>query len=167
MASDWVVIGEFGGPHGVRGQIKLKSATDPIEAVEDYLPWSIQEHGQWRELDVEEVKFQGGLPLVRIRHFEDRDEVRVFTGKLIAVPRSRLPALATEEYYWTDLIGVTVQDPEGRPFGILDHFLETANHDVMVILGERRYLIPFIREEIVKKVSLAERLMVVDWDRDF
>jgi 16S rRNA processing protein RimM len=54
-----------------------------------------------------------------------------------------------------------------RTLGRLDHLLETGANDVMVVKGEREYLVPFIEGQVVKSVDLETREIRVDWDPDF
>jgi len=45
---------------------------------------------------------------------------------LIAVPRAELPQQPEGEYYWSDLIGLSVENLAGETFGIVDSLLETG-----------------------------------------
>lgn len=168
MTSPWVVIGSFSSPHGVKGYIKVKSEMSSPEAVADYLPWHMEVDGEWHPVAVDDVQLIGGQPVVHIEGFDDRDEVRVFTRRVIAVPRSRLPKLPADEYYWADLLGIEVRDTTGLALGILDAWMETGSNDVLVVVQEKkRHLIPFIKQEVVKAVDLKARVMVVDWDINY
>jgi 16S rRNA processing protein RimM len=78
-----------------------------------------------------------------------------------------LPPAPEGEYYWTDLIGLTVINREGVTLGQVDHLLETGANDVLVVKGERERLIPFLLELVVLEVDLAQRMLRVDWEEDF
>jgi 16S rRNA processing protein RimM len=43
----------------------------------------------------------------------------------------------------------------------------TGANDVMVVKGERRRLIPFVLDEVVKRVDRESGTIQVDWDPDF
>ena len=48
----WVVIGRISGLYGVRGWVRVRSETDPREAIVDYSPWYLQRGERWDELDM-------------------------------------------------------------------------------------------------------------------
>ena len=56
---------------------------------------------------------------------------------------------------------------QGESLGRLDHLFETGGHDVMVVIGDRRRLIPFVQEKVVREVRLEQHIIVVDWDPTF
>jgi 16S rRNA processing protein RimM len=51
--------------------------------------------------------------------------------------------------------------------GRVDHLFETGANDVLVVLGERERLIPYVWGEVIRSVDLDAGLLVVDWDPDF
>ena len=57
-------------------------------------------------------------------------------------------------------------DEDNLNLGILDSFFETGSNDVMIVIGnsKNRMLIPFINEEVVKKVDLKKKIISVDWN---
>ena len=55
----------------------------------------------------------------------------------------------------------------GIDFGVVDALFETGANDVMVVNGERERLVPWIMGDVIKSVSLDDRIIVVDWDPDF
>ena len=75
--------------------------------------------------------------------------------------------LADDEYYWSDLVGLTVMSSEGQAYGVIERMLETGANDVMVVQGDRERLIPFAMDQVIKSIDLGEKKMVVDWDADF
>jgi ribosomal 30S subunit maturation factor RimM len=50
--------------------------------------------------------------------------------------------------------------------GAVDHFVDTPGNAVMVIKGEREYLVPVTREHL-RSVDKAARALIVDWPADF
>ena len=55
----WVVIGRVSGLYGVRGWVRVRSETDPREAIVGYSPWHLQRDGRWEEYRVEEGRGLG------------------------------------------------------------------------------------------------------------
>jgi 16S rRNA processing protein RimM len=161
------MIGRISGLYGVRGWVKVFSYTSPITNILNYSPWQLCQHGQWRTLSVCEGRAHGKGIIARLESIPDRDEAARLLGAEIAVNREQLPPAPEGEYYWTDLIGLTVINREGVTLGQVDHLLETGANDVLVVKGERERLIPFLLELVVLEVDLAQRMLRVDWEEDF
>jgi 16S rRNA processing protein RimM len=162
-----VVLGRVSGVFGVRGWVKVFSETDPMENILTYSPWYLRVRGAWLERRLLEGKVQGKGIVAHIEGYEDRDRAALLTGSRIGVPRERLPELAHDEYYWSDLEGLEVRTLAGAELGFVSHLFDTGANDVMVVRGERERLIPYLWDHVVKRVDLDSGLLVVDWDPDF
>ena len=57
---------------------------------------------------------------------------------------------------------------DGVRLGVVERLFETGANDVMVVTGEdRERLIPFVMDEVVRRVDLADGCLEVDWDPEF
>ena len=158
-----VVVGRFGPPFGIKGWLNVISYTDPSTNLVDYRPWFVERSGAWDELSVEEIKPHRSGFIVQISGVDDRDAAARFSGRPIAVADSTLPATAPDEFYWKDLIGLTVEDGRGTVLGEVSGLIETGANDVLVVrsaTGEE--LIPFV-DRFITTVDLANRRLIVDW----
>jgi 16S rRNA processing protein RimM len=161
------MLGRINGLYGIRGWLKVYSYTSPITNIFNYSPWQLCLHGQWQTVSVCEKKTHGKGIIVRLESIHDRNEAARLLGADIAVYRSQLPTAPEDEYYWADLIGLTVINREGITLGQVDHLLETGANDVLVLKGERERLIPFLLRRVVLEVDLTQRVLRVDWNVDF
>jgi 16S rRNA processing protein RimM len=123
------------------------------------------------EQTVLEAKVHGAEVVARLEGVDDRDAAALMKGMLVAVPREELPKAKKDEYYWTDLIGLSVVNTEGIQFGAVKELLETGANDVLVVKGEegeakQERLIPFIRQ-VILDVDLKGRTIKVDWGADY
>jgi 16S rRNA processing protein RimM len=97
----------------------------------------------------------------------DPESARLWTGREIAVPRSALPEPEAGQYYWEDLPGCRVETIDGVPLGTVDHLMDMPANAVMVVRdGERERWLPVVPAHL-KRVDLATRTIVVDWDPEF
>ena len=161
MSADKLVVGKLGGPHGVRGWIKVLSYTDPRENLFDYAPWQLERDGQWQHFEVEAAKPQGKGWIVKLVGVDDRNAAEALMHCRIAIEERQLPELDEGEYYWRDLIGLTVVTEGGQVLGEVSGLMETGANDVMVVRGDEERLIPFVREHVVREVDLKARRVVV------
>jgi len=93
-------------------------------------------------------------------------------GTEIAVHKDQLEVLAENEYFWRDLIGLSVETVEGVKLGKIDWLFDTGSNDVIVIketegVETKEHLLPYVFGDVIKSVDLATSLMVVDWDPEF
>ncbi|MGM0563290.1 MAG: ribosome maturation factor RimM [Pseudomonadota bacterium] len=166
MSADKLVVGKLGGPHGVRGWIKVLSYTDPRENLFDYAPWQLERDGQWRHFEVEAGKPQGKGWIVKLVGVDDRNAAEALIHCRIAIEERQLPELDEGEYYWRDLIGLTVVTEGGQALGEVSGLMETGANDVLVVRGERQRLVPYI-DPVVRSIDLERREIRVDWDPEF
>jgi len=160
-----VQIGHVSGVHGVRGWVRIHSLTEPREAIFDYQPWLL---GSTREKTaVEQGKRHGKHLIALLENTDGRDQAEDRVNQVIAVYRDQFPELPDTEFYWTDLIGLSVELEDGTKLGTIERLLATGANDVMVVQGERERLIPFVRGSCVKNVDLENGKVTVDWDPDF
>lgn len=164
MSGNFVIIGRFGAPFGIKGEIKVNSFSDPIEAIIDYDPWYIETDEGWQELDLESCRHQGNFIIAKINDIDDRDEVRRYTNTHIAVGRAQLPDTEEDEYYWNDLQGLAVRTQHNEVLGTVKEVFSNGAHDILVIEGEKRHLIPFIWDHFIQTVSLEQGEIIVDWN---
>lgn len=163
-----VSLGRISGCHGVRGWVKVVSYTEPRTNIFEYQPWLLCRGADRRETAVVEGREHGRTLIARLVGVDDRDAARELIGLEIAVHRAQLPEPAEGEFYWTDLIGLTVATTKGQVLGVVDRLMETGANDVLVVKGDdRERLVPFIRDQIVRIIDLDAGTMEVDWDPEF
>lgn len=162
-----LTMGRLGAPYGVKGWLRVHSWTSPPDNILHYQPWWVRLGGEWKALRLSEGRPHGKSLVARLEGYEDREAVRELVGAEIAIERSQLEAPEEGSYYWADLIGAQVVNVAGEEFGRVAHLIDTGVQDVLVIRGEREYLIPFVRGHYVREVDLAAGRIVVDWERDY
>jgi 16S rRNA processing protein RimM len=160
-----VALGHISGIHGVSGWLKIHSLTQPREAIFEYQPWLL---GEQREIvRIKQGKRHGRHLIALLENTDDRGQAEQLLNRQIACYRDQFPELPETSYYWTDLIGLKVETPNGMNLGNIRNMLATGANDVMVVQGERERLVPFVHDTYVKCVDLEQGLVVVDWDPDF
>lgn len=165
--SDWVVVGRFGRVHGIQGYISVISFTEPRDNLLDYRHWHIDKKNQWQPITIQQPLCQAKAILVRVDGYADRETVAQLTNCDIAVPRDELPALAPNEYYWHELIGMQVIDTAQKTLGTVSEIMATGSNDVLVVVGDKRHLIPYLLDTVVLNIDDVKQQITVDWDPDF
>ena len=161
-----VVLGKIAGTFGVKGWIKVRSYTEPIENILGYENWQVGREGQWQPATVEEARVTDKGVLAKLEGLESPEEARLKVGLDIGVWRSEMPLPEPGEYYLSDLEGIDAVSASGEPLGKVDHFRTTPGGTVLVVRGEQEHWIPFVKDRIVK-VELDANRIVLDWSADW
>jgi 16S rRNA processing protein RimM len=162
----FVIVGRLGRPHGIQGWMRIISFTEPEESILNYPEWFIARGDLWEPIELEEYKLQSGMILVKFPGCDNPEQARLYTNANIAITRDQLPSLDENDFYWTDLEGLTVINKQGAELGVIDHLFATGSNDVMVVKGVVEHLVPYIKH-VILEVDLKNKRMLVDWEEDF
>jgi 16S rRNA processing protein RimM len=98
---------------------------------------------QRRELQLEDHWFHKGMVVFKFAGVDSITDAEVLIGCEIQIPRSERAELADGEIYVSDLVGCTVTDA-GREIGqVLDVQFSGGEAPLLVVQGEKEYLVPF------------------------
>lgn len=176
----YVELGKIVGVWGVKGWIKLHSYTRNRADISQYKTWHLSRHKKGPEKDTEpkavtvlQCREQAKGIVAQLEGVDDRDQAVLMSGLGIWVKQSDLPDLPEGEFYWQQLIGLTVLSSNkeaDQEIGVIHSILETGANDVLVCKPAERgtpdVLIPYT-EEVVLEVDTQTRTMLVDWDPDY
>mgnify|MGYP003961605249 CR=1 FL=1 len=162
-----VVAGRIGAAFGVRGWVHVKSYLHPPHLLFDMPCWAVSaRQGDWRPVQVADGRDHGRGFVVKLVGVDNRDDAEMLRGNTIGIDPEALPAPEAGEYYWSDLLGAAVVSSDGFDFGRLEAMMETGANDVMVVVGDRERLIPFVFDDVVREVDLRTARIEVVWDPD-
>ncbi len=166
MKTSNVTLGKIVGVHGVQGWLKVFSYTQPVENIFQYDNWQLKrETGEVISRRVTGHKGQGKSLRVQLEGVSDRDQAQSMVGLEISTDRAELPDLDQGEFYWRDLVGLTVRDTQGVELGVITDMMETGSNDVMLLKDskDKSLAIPWT-PEVVVQVDLAQSLLIADWE---
>lgn len=160
-------MGRCGSAYGIQGWLKVISFTDPSDNLLNYKTWLVEHDKLWQAITVQDGKRHGEFLAVKLVGCDDRDQARTYTNDLIAVPRTELPALKKDEYYWADLVGLRVINHHGIELGKIDRLIATGANDVMVVMDDAKHQcwLPYTTN-VVKSIDLDKKEMYVEWEQD-
>jgi 16S rRNA processing protein RimM len=163
-----VIMGRVASAHGIKGWVKIQPYTEYLDSLLDYKTWWIgSEQGLWQEVKVLECEAHNKTLAALLPNCPDRNASEKLKGLLIAVPRDSLPKQPDDEYYWSDLIGLSVVNEAGVTLGLVTQLLETGANQVLMVQGDSgEILIPFAATAI-KQVDVKNKVIRVDWALDY
>lgn len=180
--ADAVEVGCVIGAWGIKGWLKLKAYSSDPEALLKARQWFIRPpEGPvlrvWPPLlNVQMCKDHGDGLVAQVQEVADRSAAEAMKGARVFISRASFPAAAAGEYYWVDLLGLTVVNRDGEALGAVVDLISTGAHSVLrlrrpdAVDGQaadaNERLIPFVAA-YVDGVDLAQRLITVDWGLDY
>jgi 16S rRNA processing protein RimM len=163
-----ILLGAIAGVHGVRGEVKVKTFTaDPL-AIATYGPL-YDDDGRRFDLKLAQKSAKDAVVIAKIDGVSDRNAAEALKGKRLYAPREVLPAIEDEsEFYAMDLIGLRVEDRDGKALGKVVDLADYGAGDIVAIGGgpEGDFELPFA-DRFVPVVDLAGGKIVVDLPEDF
>ncbi len=184
---DAIEVGRIVDAWGVKGWIKVQPfAADP-QALFSSRRWFLKpaepQGGAKRPapaapipplLKIMQAKLHGDVVVAQAQDVDDRNGAEALRGARVFVSRASFPTADPDEYYWVDLIGLTVVNLQGETLGTVSGLLDTGPHSVLRIAPEgaapgdesTERLVPFVAAYVVD-VKLDERRITVDWGLDY
>ena len=153
-------MGRVAGAFGVRGEVRITSFTAEPLALVDYKDLK-REDGAVALTLTSGRPAKGGI-VARAREVETREQAEALRGLKLYIPRSALPEPDEDEFYVTDLVGLSVVDPAGEPLGRIKSVQDFGAGDLLEIApaeGGATWYLPFTRDA-VPDVRLADGVVV-------
>lgn len=163
-----LTLGQVGPAQGVRGWVRVRSYSDPPEALFEHEHWQLRSpRGEGRTVRVLEAAHHQQDFRVRLEGVEDRNAAEALRGWTIEVAREDLPPLAEKEHYRDDLLGFEVVNLDAVRLGTVAHYVDLPTGAVMVVKDEgakvaREHWVPAVPKHLVK-IDVAARRISVDW----
>lgn len=161
---DYLIIGEITKPHGVRGEVRVEMLTEVPEryrALEEVFVAKNERHTP-QAITLESVRFHQGKALVKFEGYNYRDEVEKLRKWLILIPADQAIPLEDGEFFYYQLLGMSVVSDKGEPLGEVTDIIQTGANDVFVVAHPEKgeILIPDT-EEVVTNVDGDVRTITV------
>ncbi|MEX0751891.1 MAG: ribosome maturation factor RimM [Xanthobacteraceae bacterium] len=154
-------VAQIGAPHGVRGEVRLWTFTEDPMTVAEYGPLETEDGA--RTFEIASLRPAKGHFVARLRGVDDRDAAARLTNVKLFVPRERLPEPEKDEFYHTDLIGLTAVDSKGNSLGTVTAVHNFGAGDILEIQpaeGGATMMLPF-NEATAPTVDIAGGRIVV------
>ncbi|MEM8851827.1 MAG: ribosome maturation factor RimM [Pseudomonadota bacterium] len=157
---DHVCLGAITGSYGVRGEARVKSFCADPSAIGDYGPLTDDQGRNYKLTVIRPVKGGYAVRLSGVPHKEAADALR---GQRLWVARTALPAPDDDEFYHSDLIGLTATDTGGVDLGRVHAVHDHGAGDLLELRskGGAPVLVPFTKA-IVPTIDLAAGRVVID-----
>jgi len=157
-----ICVAQIGGAHGTRGEVRLKSFTADPMAVMDY--GALETEDGTATFEIESLRPAKSHWVAQLRGVRDRNAAEHLANTKLFVPRDRLPAAETDEFYHADLIGLAAVTTDGRVLGTVVAIHDFGAGDILELRQEGKrdtVMLPFTTAT-VPVIDVAGRRIVID-----
>ena len=158
---DLVSVARVVRPRGLTGEVVAQILTDFPERFEGLASvTAVSEVGR-RELKIENYWFHQDRLVLKFEGIDTVEDAEGLRNAEICVAEADAIELDEGEYYDWQLAGCSVIGPDGREIGTVRELMRTGGTELLVVDGEREYLIPFA-ESICTEVDIENKIIRVD-----
>ncbi len=156
-----ICVGAFAGAFGVQGEVRLKSYCAIPEAIADYGVLTDESGAKTYEFVIARGIKNGFA--VRVQGVVTKEQADLLNNVEVFATRDQLPNLPDDEFYHSDLVGLTVVDTGGTKLGTVRAVQNYGAGDVLDVATPEgtELMLPFTRA-IVPTVDLASGRLVAD-----
>jgi 16S rRNA processing protein RimM len=158
-----VLLGRISGAHGLKGEVKIATFTAEPEDVAAYGPLASADGSV--TFEIASLRHAGGSAVIaRLRGVADRNAAERLRGTELFVPRSALPPADEDEYYHSDLVGLSAVSPDGEPLGEIVTVQNFGAGDLLELRlshGRQTLLVPFESVHVPKVDLEAKRITII------
>jgi 16S rRNA processing protein RimM len=140
-----VPVGIFGAPHGVRGELRVKSYTQDPATISAYEGLTDRTGRAIFKLTAARVMHDRML-VVRVAGVDSRQDAENLAGVELFVAREKLPPLPDDEFYHDDLVGLEALTDAGGRIGRVVALHNFGAGDILEIApasGGETLMLPF------------------------
>tara|TARA_Y100000741_G_C18015872_1_gene462174 strand:+ start:75 stop:626 length:552 start_codon:yes stop_codon:yes gene_type:complete len=161
-----VCLGRIVGSQGLEGLARLRSYTAKPEDIGAYGPLVDENHNYIFNISVVRLSKKGVV--AQIEGISSRTELEKFYGLDLYVNRSVLPELQDEQFYYSDLVGLLVNDIDGNFVGKVKSMENFGAGDIIEVemLNGERFMLPFTKK-VVTEINLIAQNITIDNLEDF
>lgn len=159
---DLLQVGIITSTHGVRGEVKVYPTTDDPRRFRRLKEVVLDTGREKMNLEIEGVKFFKQFVILKFKGLDNINDIEKYRQKSLYVTRKNAVRLQRDEYFIADLIGLKVQDEDGKELGTVKDVIETGANDVYEVemADGKSLLLPAIKQCILN-VDVENGLMQV------
>lgn len=148
---DLLQVGIITSTHGVRGEVKVYPTTDDPRRFRRLKEVVLDTGKEKMNLEIEGVKFFKQFVILKFKGLDNINNIEKYRQKSLYVTRKNAVRLQRDEYFIADLIGLKVQDEDGKELGTVKDVIETGANDVYEVemADGKSLLLPAIKQCIL------------------
>ncbi len=150
MDKQFLEAGEIVSTHGIQGELKILPWADGPEFLLKFREFYLN----GKAYAVQSSRIHKTCVLAKLEGIDSPEAATLLRGTTVCIDRSQVK-LPKGTVFIADLLGCRVLDEEGSEIGKIKDVLTLPASDVYVIHGEKKYMIPAVKE-FVKEINVEE-----------
>lgn len=162
MSEERICVGVISGSYGVSGELRVKSFCAQPDDIETYNPLTTEDGT--RSFAIALIRPMKNGFVARIAEVATKEQADALKATKLFARRDQLPNLPDDEYYYSDLTGLSVFDTGGAELGQVKSVQNHGAGDLLEVQlpgVSATVLVPFT-QAIVPTVDLATGRIVAD-----
>ena len=161
----FVEIGLFSGPHGIKGEVKVKSFTEIPENLFVYEEFFLG--NQTKPIKLKLVRKIKQNLICIVEDIKTRNEAEKFKNLILYVRRDNLPLLKDDEFYQRDLLDFQVYNLERHNLGFVTSFNDFGGGLLVEVeKNKKRFYLP-IGKPFLKDINYKDKEVILNIDLGF
>ena len=159
---DLFAVGEIVKTRGLRCCLKVLCCLETNNAFTElefvYIEIS---SGQKKCFLLKKIDVSGKILFVELEGIPDVESAQALVGCKVFLPKGMQEKLPEGEYYWRDIIGLDVYSEDDKYIGKIESVFPTGSNDVYVCKGEEREILLPAIADVIRKIDVNRRIMIV------
>jgi 16S rRNA processing protein RimM len=163
--SNLIALGRITKPQGLRGAFRLSAFGIESENLPKLKVVYLQNPDKtFVEHRIKSVRKKGNLFIIEFVALSNIDQVLPLVNHEVFADPETFQPLDDDEFYWYELVGLTVLTKDGQTLGTVVSIIPTGSNDVLQVRDDnsgKEALIPYI-DDVVLSVDIPKGEMVID-----
>ena len=158
---DYFVIGKIVNTQGIKGDVRVLPTTDDVNRFKKLKEINIFKGKELVSYEIENVRFHKQFVLLKLKGIDSINDAEPLKNCEIKISKDLAIPCEKDEYYISDLYGMTVVTEDNENLGTIEDIIFTGANDVYVVKkDDSQILIPAIKKCILN-VDVKEKTMTV------
>ncbi|MFK4565550.1 ribosome maturation factor RimM [Enterococcus sp. UD-01] len=163
--TDYLNVGKIVNTQGLKGEVRVISQTDfpELRYKKGAVLTLFQDKKEPVALTIKTHRKHKNFDIVSFEDHPSINDVEKYRDGILKVAKENLTELPEDEFYYHEIIGLTVLDENGQELGKIKEILSPGANDVWVVQRPKKKdaLLPYI-DSVVKSIDLEKGQVLVE-----
>lgn len=151
--------GQFGKTVGLKGDIRFFPSSGQLDTIGSLKRLYTENQ---TVLSVESVQLRPDFLVLRFEGYSCVESVTPLVNTKAYLNKADLPKLEKGRYYWFELLNLEVIHGDSQSLGVVQRIYSNGPQDILCTSSGQQ--IPFVFDEVIKSVDMAQSKIFVDFD---
>jgi 16S rRNA processing protein RimM len=158
MSKESFLVGKVVGFQGLRGEVKIRPATNNPELLLDIENVQLRMPGEILEAEITSIRLEKRILFLKFKGYDDRTSVEFMQDGEVFVDKDQVADLDDDEWWVTDLVGLPAYTTGGDMIGTISGIIDAGNQLLEIAAGKegKSILVPFVKD-LVPVVDIKGR----------